>query len=160
MYNPTVSALNYHHISPAVRWKRKSDAHHTVLYTVAMIHLHPLEWARESCKNKSCRWMRVMYEVQLEGRGAFVSPNRETTFFQFCRGYEQRMSVETNKICSPYARISESYSQRQRRGSDTSRVRLTLDPALLWAILEREGVQPFTRIQREAAALNVMSQYG
>jgi hypothetical protein len=42
------------------RWKRKPDAYHTVLYTVAIIHFHPLEYARKSCKNKSCRWIRVM----------------------------------------------------------------------------------------------------
>jgi hypothetical protein len=54
----------------------------------------------------------------LKGPGAFASPNRETTFFQLCRGYGQQMSVEINKICKPYAECLETTP----RGSDVSQI--------------------------------------
>jgi len=37
------------------------------------------------------------YEVEPESPGTLMSPNRETTFFQFCRNYERRTRAEINK---------------------------------------------------------------
>ena len=58
------------------------------------------------------------YEVEPAGPGTFVSPNRETTFFQFCRKYEQRICVA---IIQAENLVLESL-EANPRGSDVSQV--------------------------------------